>query len=278
MEEQINKYLTNLMSEQERLSFEEELKTNSVLAEELELEKIIQGAVVDAGLVNWQAEIKSNFSEIKKTNRVKKIALFVVGAVVVGAVAGYLLSDSETDREVVLEVDAPILGVGSYNPSEGAKSTPVEKVLKSDHVILESFVAKKEVKAVDSVIERTTVKVLIADTVQEVDAQVVAEDNEQLGQIEDSNAQEVKIEPVVVDPCESNAFEISVETNATCSGKDQGELVVTDQSLNSLNNVYKLESDYKEISWQSNSVFYDLSADEYQLSVKDDRGCVQQLE
>lgn len=265
------------MSDSERLGFEALLNTDANLAQELEIERVIQGAVEDSGLLTWEAEIKTSFSKIKKANKIKKVAIFATGVLLVTSISGYFINSSFSKEEhpVLTQNENGFVEPQSQKTEIEVKNETVDSYQKNDEV--EATVLPKEERIeerdLNYIVEASSVKgkdTVVNENMDLVDDQDVIP----LIKLEEKSVSVVDQEITKpIDPCLDKQFEISITTEASCQDEDEGKLIVSDNSLNAEDNVYQLSSSYSSTSWQSNTVFESLAADDYQLIVKDNIGC-----
>ena len=67
----IDRYLSGDLNAAELAAFEKQLATDVNLAKELELERVLQKAIFDDGLLGWKQAIQLETTSIKKQKRVK---------------------------------------------------------------------------------------------------------------------------------------------------------------------------------------------------------------
>jgi hypothetical protein len=267
--ELVEKYLDGEMDIQEKLQFEEELKTNSELISELEFYNLAHLAIIGNKLSAVQSSLKTarqEFDAAEKKRKIYKISSYTIGAILGLSVLGYVLSTetkkedkkpsipSDTTKSVKLEnkvaelIEKPAL---SNDVEPKSTKAPKEKSV--------SFAQndQKTSKEVISEIHKEEISTVIKDTVAKV-------------------KEKTKLAPVqkqqISDPCHDKQITFSYLTKETCFGKTSGEITISKCEGGAIPYNYVLSNGEQNKS----GMFSQLEAGDYTIQVKDKNGCESQ--
>ena len=252
----IDRYLSGDLNAAELRTFKQQLATDTNLAKELELERVLQKAIFDNGLLDWKQAIQAETASLKKQKRVKKI----VSAAVVGLVAIALVTWFAT-KQTPKVIPSPVIEIEQL------------EVVKTKEATAPKVVEEKPVETVSPVPSKT---IVVMDTVKKtasplvLKGQPVAIKPVETPKVE---AQKTIEKPLVVapaDPCVNVVISADLQSTATCEGKQEGSIEVKNVKGGNGKYMYKLTT----TSWQQATIFNQLPAGNYRVEAKDGNGCI----
>ena len=256
----IELYLNGELSGKQLADFETQIENDASLAQEIELEQLLRGAVIDAGLMDWKQSLNQEAKSLKQAKRVRNTA--IVSGLLILAGIGYWFMSSTDPKEKEISVQE--------------KNNKVEVVEQVEGVYtIDSVIVKKQLPV--NVHEALpTVQAQVKDVISKVESPKKVEDTEVV-KIENTKPKiKETIAPQVqsktnVDPCEGVSISAKVVSKPTCEGESKGELFVVNAKGGKAPYQYQLSN---ATIWQSANSFVFLSKGKYTVTIKDSQDCV----
>lgn len=270
----IDQFLSGELSPEEKINFEQMMQNDADLAQEVELEKIIKGAVIDDSLLDWKKAIAEETKRQSKRRKNKNILIAgaCITALIIGGLAIFLnlnKDKKETNRPDLPKKESSSFIVNKEIETEINSTENTDIETKNEKSI--PFDAKKEILKDTSQTFKSEKKTIVTNTLDSKSTTQKTEDNSKTNLSKTvEQVLETKNTPSVIDPCAKVTFTTETKTIATCEGENEGQIILSNTKGGfggysySLNNVLK---------WQSAGGFKGLQTGYYSIIIKDQKGC-----
>lgn len=271
----IDQFLSGKLSPEEKINFEQMMQNDADFAQEVELERIIKGAVIDNSLLDWKKAIAEETK--RQSNRKKNKYLLIAGAcimaILISGMAIFLTSNKDKKE--------------TTRPSKATKETSTiivkEEIETNINSVEKTDTETKNKKSIpfndQKIIIPNTSETLknekktIVTNTQESKSKAQKTDSIPLTHLSKTEEKflETKNTHSVIDPCEKVTFTTEIKTIVTCEGQSEGQIILSNTKGGFGEYSYSL----KDVgNWQSAGNFNGLQSDYYSIVIKDQKGCI----
>lgn len=258
--DKIDAYLNGRLSKSDAFAFEQELASNKELAQEVELEKIINASVIDHQMMDWDKEIKASFKKEKQENQLKNALYIAIPCVL--ALTAFLFFNNKEEK-VDARKDFEKVEISVPKKVESKTSVPLKSIKKEDVSVEEKNVGVT-----------SPAKVIVDNKKSESRIELQGIDYKSI-KVE-GVPQEVKPkeklsikQDLAQNPCENVVLSANVSANGTCANKSEGQIALSETKGGTAPYQYKIEGR----NWSGEAKFDALFAGNYTITIKDKMSC-----
>lgn len=238
----VDRYLTDKMSEAEKLAFEAQLAADDMLATALKAQKVVDKIIIGEELLKLKAQMSSDFESGNYAKGVKpktwRNIFIATGIVITAAILYFLLENDRNERS-------------------------------SNKIIENQTIVSNPVESHQPFIDQPSrsVKKNVNDTITN-DRNIPSIENQK---------KEVEQNKKANNNCSDPIINFSCQALGTCIEKKDGSIEIDLTTIKSANAPFSFSVNPKE-SFQKEPIISDLKAGSYTLYVKDSKQCLHELE
>lgn len=267
--EEIDRYLSHQLSEEELLDFQARLLQDEVLQETLEAQKIAHEIIIDHELMKLKDRIQKDLQPNDSGSSFQWSKIILLTAVLgSGAMYTYFQWDSKT------QVTTPVKSISTPTPIDQNKTEHIQKgirVEKQNHTLSQSMPTEDK----NSVVfhnESNTLTEIINPHIEQ-HSNIIGEDKkDHILILERGDPEKTTVKTPVILSCDKTTISAEVVVNYGLDGFDEAQIVVKKSSLKGGTPPYTFALD--ESSFGKEDLFDGIKEGIHLVSIKDQNNCL----